>query len=51
MAIHDGPFSLTIRAKHLIDAVRSRYRGVPLRELGGAAGLPPSPGRGGSTVK
>lgn len=32
-AIGDGPFSLTIRAKHLIDAIRDQYAGIPLRDV------------------
>ena len=32
-AIGDGPFSLTIRAKHLITAIRDQYTGIPLRDV------------------
>ena len=32
-AIGDGPFSLTIRAKHLIEAIRDQYAGIPLRDV------------------
>ncbi|MDN5760940.1 MAG: biotin carboxylase [Microlunatus sp.] len=32
-AVHDGPYSLSIRAKHLIGAIREQYAGLPLREV------------------
>jgi hypothetical protein len=37
-SIGDNPFSLTIRAKHLITAIRDQYSGLPLREAN-----PPAP--------
>jgi hypothetical protein len=37
---------LTIRAKHLIQAIRDQYSGIPLRDVN-----PPTPNSGSSTVK
>lgn len=42
----DEPYQLTIRAKHLIDAIRGRYEAIPLREVN----PPPTPTPN-STVK
>jgi D-alanine-D-alanine ligase-like ATP-grasp enzyme len=44
-AIGTGPFSLTIRAKHLIKAIRDQFAGIPLRDV-----KPPTP-TANSTVK
>jgi D-alanine-D-alanine ligase-like ATP-grasp enzyme len=44
-AVGDGPFALTIRAKHLIDAIRGQYNGIPLRDVN-----PPTPSST-STIK
>ena len=46
-SIGDNPFSLTIRAKHLITAIRDQYSGVPLREANPSA--PQNPAN--STIK
>lgn len=46
-SVGDGPFSLTIRAKHLINAIRDQYDGVPLRE----ANPPAPPAASNSAVK
>lgn len=32
-AIGNGPYSLTIRAKHLINAIRDQFTGIPLRDV------------------
>lgn len=32
-ALGNGPFSLTIRAKHLINAIRDQFSGIPLRDV------------------
>jgi hypothetical protein len=44
-AIGDGPYALTIRAKHLIQAIRDQFSGIPLRDVN-----PPTP-TSNSTVK
>jgi hypothetical protein len=44
-AVGDGPYSLTIRAKHLIQAIRDQFSGIPLRDVN-----PPTPSSN-STVK
>ena len=44
-AVGNGPFSLTIRAKHLIKAIRDQYTGLPLRDV-----KPPAP-TSNSTIK
>lgn len=45
-AVGDGPFSLTIRAKHLVDAIREQYAGIPLRDAN-----PPTQTQTSSTIK
>ena len=44
-AVGDGPYSLTIRAKHLIRAIRDQYDGIALRDVN------PPPSTSSSTVK
>jgi hypothetical protein len=45
-SIGNGPFALTIRAKHLIEAIREQYSGLPLKDAN-----PPTPKAGNSTIK
>jgi D-alanine-D-alanine ligase-like ATP-grasp enzyme len=45
-SVGTGPFSLTIRAKHLINAIREQYSGIPLKDAN-----PPAPTESNSTIK
>jgi hypothetical protein len=45
-AVGNGPFGLTIRAKHLIEAFREQYAGLPLKDA-----TPPAPSASNSTIK
>ncbi len=45
-SVGNGPFSLTIRAKHLIEAIREQYSGLPLKDVS-----PPAPKASNSTIK
>ncbi len=45
-SVGNGPYALTIRAKHLIEAIRNEYVGLPLRDV-----RPPQWAAGNSTIK
>jgi hypothetical protein len=45
-SVGNGPYALTIRAKHLIEAIRNEYVGLALRDV-----QPPSRAAGNSTIK
>jgi hypothetical protein len=45
-SVGNGPYSLTIRAKHLIEAIREQYTGLPLKDA-----KPPAPTSQNSTIK
>jgi hypothetical protein len=41
-SVGSGPYALTIRAKHLIEAIRDQYSGLPLKDVN----PPPAPSTG-----
>jgi D-alanine-D-alanine ligase-like ATP-grasp enzyme len=45
-SVGNGPYGLTIRAKHLIAAIRDQYSGLPLKDAN-----PPAPTTSNSTIK
>jgi D-alanine-D-alanine ligase-like ATP-grasp enzyme len=45
-SVGNGPFTLTIRAKHLVEAFREQYSGLPLKDVN-----PPAQTAGNSTIK
>ncbi|GAA3610812.1 biotin carboxylase [Microlunatus ginsengisoli] len=45
-SVGNGPYALTIRAKHLIEAIRDQYTGLPLRDA-----RPPTLRASNSTIK